>query len=50
MTGCTNARAGRSGNVTDPEKDRDVTWDPTIFNMTRYVAEDPASLAYTGLA
>lgn len=27
-----------------------MTWDKTVFNMAKYVAEDPAGLAYTGFA
>ncbi|KAJ5167591.1 uncharacterized protein N7482_003185 [Penicillium canariense] len=42
---------GRSGiAVNNTAKDPHVTWDATVFNMSRYVANDPAGIAYTGLA
>lgn len=31
-------------------KDQFVHWDATIFNMSLHVSNDPAGLAYTGLA
>ncbi|RLL96040.1 hypothetical protein CFD26_105806 [Aspergillus turcosus] len=40
----------RSGNKTAPNYDPLVTWDATVFNMSRHVAADPAGIAYTGMA
>lgn len=42
---------GRSGEATnDTEKDPNVKWDHTVFGLAKYVADDPAGLAYTGFA
>ncbi|KAK9384218.1 hypothetical protein V1515DRAFT_612356 [Lipomyces mesembrius] len=40
----------RSGNKTAPDYDPMVTWDATVYNMSRHVAVDPAGIAYTGVA
>lgn len=46
-----NCSQGRSGiAVNNTAKDPHVTWDATVFNMSRHVANDPAGLTYTGLA
>lgn len=41
---------GRSGNKTADDYDPRVTWDSTVFNITRKIAADPAGIGYTGMA
>uniref|UniRef100_A0A0B7K659 PBP domain-containing protein n=2 Tax=Bionectria ochroleuca TaxID=29856 RepID=A0A0B7K659_BIOOC len=41
-------RSGEDTNTT--KKDPHVTWEETVFNVSRLVSEDPTAIGYTGLA